>query len=97
MEKKEVQQKKGRWNDKFVKPGFILGIISICTSILIVGAFVGIPGIVFSALGTRTLDPALKAKDRTGLITSIIGTAIGFTVLVVLVICLYIYIINNYN
>lgn len=64
---------------KFAKVGFILGIIAICTSIIFAGAIVGVPGIVFSALGSKSADPVGQKKSKIGMILSIIGVAIGVT------------------
>lgn len=90
---KEITKKTGQWNDKFVKPAFILSIISVATSILIIGGLIGIPAIVFSALGQKTHNPELKAKAKKSLIMSIVGTSVGCAIFAILMLVLFIFVL----
>lgn len=74
-----VEKSKLEKKAKFAKTGYILGIVAICASIFMIGGLVGIPGIVFSAIGSKSPDPRAKKWSKIGLILSIIGLAIGIT------------------
>ena len=65
--------------DVFAKLGFGLGLGGLIGCILFgIGYVVAIPGIVFSALGKRSIKYHNKATK--GLVLSILGTVIGLTI-----------------
>ena len=71
--------------DVFAKLGFGLGLGGLLGCLLIgLGYVVAIPGIVFSALGRRSITYHDKAKK--GLVLSIIGTVLG--IIIYFIVCI---------
>ena len=65
--------------DVFAKLGFGLGLGGLIGCLLIgLGYIAAIPGIVFSALGKRSIE--YHGKARAGLVLSIIGTILGLVI-----------------
>ncbi|MCQ2956440.1 MAG: hypothetical protein MJ233_00805 [Mycoplasmoidaceae bacterium] len=74
--KNQVTKTKDR-KAKLSTVGYILGIVAIATSLILAGGVVGIPGIVFSAIGMKSSNQEAASKAKIGLILSIIGVAIA--------------------
>ena len=71
----------------FALIGKILGIVSLCVSLIPgYGLAVGIPGIVMSCLGRKAVGDGAERNSSLGLKLSIIATAIGFVVFIVYII-----------
>ena len=89
----EEQKTKGTkvW-DIFSKIGYIGGLVCfICSFVPFINIFAcsfGIYFIVFSALGKKTQDEALKSKASKGLVFSILATVIGFVGFIIIEILL---------
>ena len=65
--------------DVFAKLGFGLGLGGLIGCLFIgLGYIVAIPGIVFSALGKKSIN--YHAKAKTGLVLSILGTVLGIII-----------------
>jgi len=81
-EEKVSERKPAKVWDVFGQVGFVLGIVGIATSIILIGLETSIPGIVLSGLA---MNNSIKYKDKakTGLILSIIGTAVSVLVLII--------------
>lgn len=77
--KNNVTKTKDR-KTKLAKVGYILGIVAIATSILLAGGVVGIPGIVFSAIGMKSTNQETSNKAKIGFILSIIAVAIALII-----------------
>ncbi len=73
----------------FAKVGFILGIITIASSVTFIfsvfALVIGEPGLVFSILGMRTKDAGSHTKAKVGMILSIIGLVIGFIMYLIII------------
>lgn len=91
MSKEVKKQAKKGPKQGLVKPGYILSIISVATSVLGIGFILGIPGLVMSIIGrNRATDSAIKHKGTKGMIMSIVGMAIGMIMSIVWAIGLFI-------
>ena len=70
--------------DKFAKIGMSLGITGLILCFTLgLGCFFSIPGIVFSAVGRRSVNCYFKAQK--GVIISIIATVLNFALMYVLI------------
>ena len=66
----------------FARVSYILGIVSLCTCIFPIATGFGIYGIIFSILGSKSIEPRSEQYSKRGRIMSIIGCAISSIVMI---------------